>query len=83
MPNDETHDHILPGAFGNEPKTVPLVIYEKDGERRVVGEATITPDETGFHISGSVTDVAMKRFVERILTQGFSANTKDEPDASQ
>jgi hypothetical protein len=35
--------HIRPGAFGDKPKTVPLVVYEKDGTRRVVGEATLIP----------------------------------------
>lgn len=52
----EQFDRILPGAFGEEPKTVPLVIYTASGERRVVGEATITPEPERLSIKGHIFD---------------------------
>lgn len=73
MPHDE---HIAPGAFGDEPKTVPLVVYDKDGTRRVVGEATVTPNDRGIHISGNITDPEMKKFVEEL--GGFGALLKSK-----
>lgn len=76
MPNDETHDHILPGAFGDKPKTVPLVVYEKDGTRKVVGKATITTDEGGLHLAGNVTDPDMQKFVKETVGFGAAANPK-------
>lgn len=36
-------------------KTVPLVVYE-NGERRVVGEATLRTDKVGFVLDGRITD---------------------------
>ena len=41
---DEDPYIIMPGAFGSEPKTVPLVRYDKDGKRHVIGEAAVHPD---------------------------------------
>lgn len=52
----EADEHILPGAFGEEAKTVPLVVYMPDGKRRVVGEATITPEPTRLSIEGYIFD---------------------------
>ena len=49
-------DHILPGAFGDESKTVPLVIYEPGGKRRVIGEATLTPTDRALGIHGHIVD---------------------------
>jgi hypothetical protein len=72
-------DHILPGAFGDEPKTVPLVIYEKDGKRRVVGEATLSQDENGLHIEGNVTDPEAKKIISQTI-DGFSF-TRDPKEA--
>lgn len=77
MPHDDPH--ILPGAFGDKPKTVPLVVYEKGGTRRVVGEATFTPDESGFHISGAVSDPEMKKLAEADVS-GFSITPKFEKE---
>jgi hypothetical protein len=57
---------ILPGAFGDKPQTVPLVIYEPDGTRRIVGEATLTPTEVGFDVSSNVTDPAVKKMLEAV-----------------
>lgn len=69
--------HILPGAFGDVPKKLPLVIYEKDGTRKVVGEATIVPDDNGFHISGAVTDPEMKKLVQGNIDPKFGKKPDD------
>lgn len=55
MPDDR-FTRFDPGAFDFVSKTVPLVIYDADGERKVIGEATLTPDETGLDIESKVTD---------------------------
>lgn len=35
---------------------LPLVVYNKDGERQVIGEATVERvDETGIFMSGKIT----------------------------
>lgn len=68
MPHDE---HILPGAFGEEPKTVPLVVYEKDGTRRVVGSATVSQDKDGLHLTGHITDPDTQKLVETIIKPKF------------
>lgn len=63
---------ILPGAFGEIPKTVPVVIYEKDGSRRVIGNATITPREDGFRIDGNITEEQrQKHLEEEIYRRGY------------
>jgi hypothetical protein len=73
--------HILPGAFGDEPKTVPLVVYEGDGQRRVVGEATITPGPDSLGISGHIVDPDMaKKFTNALgWMDGFSLLTTPSP----
>lgn len=69
--------HILPGAFGEKPKKLPLVIYDKDGQRHVVGDATITPEEEGLKIEGNVTDPAMKKLITQdVFGLGAIANPK-------
>lgn len=56
LPDEGADMRFHPDAFKNLPKTLPLVVYEKDGTRRVVGDATLSVDETGLNIAGRVTD---------------------------
>ena len=49
-------EHILPGAFGDKPKTVALTTYAKDGTRHVIGHGTVTSVEGGLRLSGVVVD---------------------------
>jgi hypothetical protein len=73
--------HIRPGAFGDKPKTLPLVVYDKDGNRHVVGEATITPEEDGLKMDANVTDPVMKElFQENIFGLGAISNPKFEKE---
>lgn len=81
MPHDP---RILPGAFGDEPKTVPLVVYEKDGTRRVIGEATLTSDKDGLRIEGDLMDDEASKIIKHAMTRldGFTlADLRDIPDA--
>ena len=73
--------HILPGAFGDEPKTVPLVIYEAGGKRRVIGEATLTPRAGYLGIKGHITDPEVAKQVEYAVTwmDGLSMMTTPTP----
>ena len=49
-------DIILPGAFGDEPKKLPLVYYDTEGKRHIVGEATIEVKDHGLSIRGHIVD---------------------------
>lgn len=78
-PPDDTH--ILHGAFGDEPQTVPLVVYENEGVRRVVGEATITPHPDKLVIEGHISDAEMaEKFTNAIKwMDGFSLLATPSP----
>lgn len=73
--------HILPGAFGDEPKTVPLVIYEADGTRRVIGEATLTPQQSNLAVQGHIFDPEVAKQVGYAVEwmDGFSLMTAPSP----
>jgi hypothetical protein len=49
-------DRILPGAFGDEPKKLPLVYYDTTGKRHILGEATIEVKGEGLSVTGQVMD---------------------------
>lgn len=78
----EPDDHILPGAFDKSEKTVPLVVYDKDGTRQVVGDATISIFEGGIGIEGHVTDPELMKMVSAAtnMLDGFSIYKKDAKD---
>lgn len=42
-----------------EPKKVPLVVY-RNGDREIVGEAEVTVDGSGVHVSSQITDPDLK-----------------------
>lgn len=52
-------------GFSFESKTVPLVVYE-NGERKVIGEATLRNDPVGLDIVGRITDPTMADKVDGI-----------------
>lgn len=64
-------DHILPGAFEKTDKTLPVVVYEKDGTRRVVGEGTIEVVDGALKMSGIITDP------KAMYILGFSLGPED------
>lgn len=73
--------HILPGAFGDEPKTVPIVVYEADGTRKVVGTATFSTTETGLDLAGTITDPELTKLVEQNVHEfGVIADPKFEKE---
>lgn len=68
-------------------KTVPLVIYDEHGNRKVVGDAEVCYDENGIvsetdvHVSGNVTDPAFGLFLMSDSMKGLSLGipTEDPP----
>lgn len=61
-----TGDRIASDAFGFESKTVPLVVYGSDGERHVIGEATLTAEAEGrLRIVGTVMDPQIAQILAR------------------
>lgn len=65
-------EHIFAeGAFSVSPHEVPLVIYDPDGNRRVIGQATIEPNG---QIAMKVTD---EMIVDMLETTGGNFSIAD------
>lgn len=39
---------FAPGAFGDLPKEVPFVVYDADGRRNILGQATVREGDKGL-----------------------------------
>lgn len=67
-------------SFGSEERTVPLVVYE-NGQRRVIGEATLRPDEIGLAVEGRISDPEMAKQVHAVgVTARFTVSTDSKAD---
>lgn len=64
-------DKIKKGAFANiKEQTVPLVVYEADGTRVVIGEATVTGDDEGLKVvSTKIENDKFKSLLETDLNE--------------
>lgn len=68
-----------------EPKTVPLVIY-KDGQRKIIGEATVNGNEIVGRVSGEFSELIIPKMIDgpAFFSMGpapFDAETKTEISA--
>lgn len=63
---------------GGAPGNVPLVYYDKDGNRKVVGEATVALRQGQLRIVGVFNDIPEATALAHISVDGFSIPNSEE-----
>jgi hypothetical protein len=63
---------------GGAPGNVPLVYYDKDGNRKVVGEATVALRQGQLRVVGVFNDIPEATGLAHISLDGFSIPNSEE-----
>lgn len=64
-------------------KVIPLVVYDADGTRRVVGEGKLTLEETGIRLEGHVSDPEVAKMISASARTLDGFSLKDPPTQDQ
>lgn len=68
---------IMPGAFGDKPLKVPLVLYIGE-ERKIIGEAVVTGDEITAYVTPQ-RDHILRDLIENDVIQSVSVTFNAPP----